>query len=141
MENCDRADIVVMAAAVSDYRPEEKLQHKVKKGAKSLQVKMMPNPDILKKLGASRKKKSGRPLLVGFAAESKDHLEEGKRKLKEKNLDLVVVNDILGSETGFGSDTNQVFLVDREYQVENLPLLTKEICADMIWDKIVRLLQ
>jgi len=141
MEYYSQADIVVMAAAVSDYRPEKTMEQKVKKGGKFLELKMVPNPDILKKLGARRKKKNRRPLLVGFAAESKDHLEEGQRKLKEKKLDLIVINDILGADTGFGCDTNQVCLVDREYQLEKLPLLSKEVCADMIWDKIVRLLQ
>lgn len=140
MDYSSQADVVVMAAAVSDYRPEQSMEQKVKKGSRSLELKMVPNPDILKKLG-SRKKKNKRPLLVGFAAESKDHLEEGQRKLKEKNLDLIVINDILGEDTGFGSNTNQVSLIDRDYQLERLPLLSKEVCADMIWDKIVRLLQ
>ena len=141
MENYPHADIVVMAAAVSDYRPELTMAQKVKKGSKFLELKMKPNPDILKKLGARRKRKNGRPLLVGFAAESKNHLEEGRRKLKEKKLDLIVINDILGADTGFGSDTNQVSLIDREYQLEKLPLLSKEVCAGMIWDRIVKLLQ
>ena len=141
MEYYSQADIVVMAAAVSDYRPEKNLEQKVKKGRKSLELKLVSNPDILKKLGSQRKKKDKRPLLVGFAAESKDHLEEGQRKLKEKKLDLIVINDIVGTDTGFGSDTNQVFLLDREYELEKLPLLPKEVCADMIWDKIVKLLQ
>ena len=141
MENYPHADIVVMAAAVSDYRPEQTMAQKVKKGDKFLEFKMKPNPDILKKLGAHRKKKNGRPLLVGFAAESKDHLEEGRRKLMEKKLDLIVINDILGADTGFGSDTNQISLIDREYELEKLPLLPKEDCADIIWDRIVKLLQ
>jgi phosphopantothenoylcysteine decarboxylase/phosphopantothenate--cysteine ligase len=141
MENYPHGDIIIMAAAVSDYRPEQTMEQKVKKGGKSLKLQMEPNPDILKELGARRKRKNRRPLLVGFAAESKDHLEEGQRKLKEKNLDLIVINDILGTDTGFGSDTNQVSLVDREYQLEKLPLLSKEVCADMIWDRIVKLLQ
>ena len=141
MKNFPHADIVVMAAAVSDYRPEQTMAQKVKKGDKFLELKMKPNPDILKKLGAHRKKKNGRPLLVGFAAESKDHLEEGRRKLMEKKLDLIVINDILGADTGFGSDTNQISLIDREYELEKLPLLPKEDCADIIWDRILKLLQ
>ena len=141
MEYYPHADIVVMAAAVSDYRPEQTMAQKVKKGDKFLEFKMKPNPDILKKLGARRKKKNGRPLLVGFAAESNDLLEEGRRKLMEKKLDLIVINDILGTDTGFGSDTNQISLIDREYELEKLPLLPKEDCADIIWDRIVKLLQ
>ena len=138
MAQYENADIVVMAAAVSDYRPVKKLKQKVKKSGKSIELELVPNPDILKKLGA-KKKKDERPLLVGFAAESTKHIDEGRRKLKEKNLDLIVINDIIGTDTGFGAETNQVSLIDRDYQLEKLPLLSKEECAEMIWDKIVKL--
>lgn len=140
MKHYDIADIVVMAAAVSDYRPKKVFDHKIKKGSKSIDLEIVANPDILKELGRKKKKGKG-PLLVGFAAESSDHLEEGKRKLNEKNLDLIVINDITGPDAGFATDTNQVSLIDRDYQLEKLPLLSKEECASMIWDKIVRLLQ
>jgi len=140
LANYESADIVAMAAAVSDYRPGKKMKQKVKKSGKSIELELVANPDILKKLG-DRKKKAGGPLLVGFAAESTGHVEEGRRKLKEKNLDLIVINDIIGSDTGFGADTNQVSLIDRDYQLEKLPLLSKEECAEMIWDKIVKLIR
>ena len=140
MEHCSRVDIVVMAAAVSDYRPAKSMGQKIKKGGKAVDLQLVPNPDILKKLGR-RKKRAKHPLLVGFAAESRNHIEEGRRKLKEKNLDLIVINDIIGKDTGFGADTNQVNLIDRDYQLEKLPLLSKEVCADMILDKVIRLLE
>jgi len=133
------ATIVVMAAAVSDYRPEKSMAQKIKKTGKSIHLELVPNPDILKKLGLKRKK-AKRPLLLGFAAESSHHIEEGQRKLKEKNLDLIIINDIMGHDTGFGADTNQVSLIDRDHQLEKLPLLSKEECADLIWDKAVKLL-
>jgi len=139
IKNYESADIVVMAAAVSDYRPEKIMKHKIKKGSDSIDLEIVANPDILKELG-KRKKMAKQPLLVGFAAESSDHIEEGKRKLKEKNLDLIVINDIIGKDTGFGTDTNQVNLIDRDYQLEKLSLLTKEECAYMIWNKIVKLI-
>ncbi len=140
MKHYNSLDVAIMAAAVSDYRPGHAMEQKMKKGGKSINLELVPNPDILKKMG--RKKKSAkRPLLVGFAAESRDHIEEGQRKLKEKNLDLIVINDILGKDTGFGAETNQVSLINRDYELEKLPLLTKEECADMIWDSIVKLLQ
>ena len=139
MEQYSNLDIVVMAAAVSDYRPGKAMQQKMKKGGKKIDLELIPNPDILKKLG--KKKKDKHPLLVGFAAESNDHIEEGQRKLKEKNLDLIVVNDIIGKDTGFAADTNQINLIDRDYQLEILPLLSKDECADMIWDKVIKLLK
>ncbi len=138
IENYNDADIVVMAAAVSDYRPKKIMEQKIKKGSESIGLEIVPNPDILKELG-KRKKKKKQPLLIGFAAESSNHLEEGKRKLKEKNLDLIVINDIIGPDTGFGADTNQVSLVDRNYKLKKLPLLSKEECASIILDKIVKL--
>jgi len=140
MEHCSSADIVVMAAAVSDYRPAKSMEQKIKKGGKAVDLELVANPDILKKLGR-RKNRAKHPLLVGFAAESRNHIEEGRRKLKEKNLDLIVINDIIGKDTGFGADTNQVNLIDRDYQLEKLPLLSKEVCADMILDKVIRLLE
>lgn len=140
MAQYDIADTIVMAAAVSDYRPDKTMDQKIKKGTKSIELELVPNPDILKKLGAI-KKKSRQPLLVGFAAESTEHFEAGQRKLEQKNLDLIVINDILGKETGFGTDTNQVSLIDRDHQLEKLPLLSKEECAEMIWDKVVKLRQ
>ena len=140
MENHSSSDIIVMAAAVSDYRPDKIMEQKIKKGSDSIGFEIVPNPDILKELG-KLKDTTKHPLLVGFAAESRDHIEEGKRKLKEKNLDLIVVNDITGSDSGFGTDTNQVSLIDRDYELEKLPLLSKEECAFMIWDKILKLIQ
>jgi phosphopantothenoylcysteine decarboxylase/phosphopantothenate--cysteine ligase len=100
---------------------------------------MVSNPDILLELG-KRKKRKKKPLLVGFAAESRNHLAEGKGKLKNKNLDMIVINDIKGRQTGFGVDTNQITLVDKSGQAEKLPLLSKEECADIIWDRALSLL-
>jgi phosphopantothenoylcysteine decarboxylase/phosphopantothenate--cysteine ligase len=140
MKHYNSLDVAVMAAAVSDYRPGHAMEQKMKKGGKSIDLELVPNPDILKKMGC-KKKSAKRPLLVGFAAESRDHIAEGQRKLKEKNLDLIVINDILGKDTGFGAETNQVSLINRDYELEKLPLLSKEECADMIWDNIVKLLQ
>jgi phosphopantothenoylcysteine decarboxylase/phosphopantothenate--cysteine ligase len=134
------ATIVVKAAAVSDYRPAESRPHKVKKGQAALSLELVANPDILKELGERRQQSPNFPLLVGFAAESRDHLQEGARKLKEKNLDLIVVNDIGGAETGFGADTNRVTILDRNGTQEDLPLLSKEETAHRIWEAVGRVM-
>jgi len=139
IDRYEQADIIVKAAAVSDYRPAKHLQQKIKKSAEEITLQMVPNPDILLEMG-KRKKRKKKPLLVGFAAESRNHLAEGKRKLKNKNLDMIVINDIKGCQTGFGSDTNQITLVDKSGQTEKLPLLSKEECADIIWDRSLSLL-
>ena len=135
----DAATIVVKAAAVSDFRPAETADHKIKKGQSELSLQLVANPDILKELGERKESSTKFPLLVGFAAESRDHLKEGARKLKEKNLDLIVINDIGGTETGFGVGTNRVTLLDRNGAQEEVPLLNKEEVAHRIWDAVARL--
>ncbi|PKN21625.1 MAG: bifunctional phosphopantothenoylcysteine decarboxylase/phosphopantothenate--cysteine ligase CoaBC, partial [Deltaproteobacteria bacterium HGW-Deltaproteobacteria-3] len=113
--------------------------HKIKKGQSALSLQLVANPDILKELGERKESSTKFPLLVGFAAESRDHLKEGARKLKEKNLDLIVINDIGGTETGFGVGTNRVTLLDRNGAQEEVPLLSKEETAHRIWDAAARL--
>lgn len=133
-------DIVVKAAAVSDYRPATTESHKIKKGDADLSLPLKPNRDILKELGERKKKEGASPLLVGFAAESRNHLEEGKRKLAEKNLDLIAINDITGKDAGFAADTNRVILLDPDGTEEDLPLLAKEEIANRIWDSVLRIM-
>lgn len=130
------SDIIVKAAAVADFRPAEVSGRKVKKRDAAASISLERNPDILMELGQARESGCS-PLLVGFAAESHDHLEEGGRKLREKNIDLIVVNDILGESTGFEASTNKVTLLDREGTAEEMPLLSKEEAADRIWDRVV----
>ncbi len=129
------ADIVVKAAAVADFRPKEYREHKIKKSSAEPLIELEQNPDILAELGETR-----RPglLLVGFAAESRDHEQEGFRKLRQKNADLIVVNDILGAATGFDVETNQVTLVDGNGS-HQLPLLSKLETANRIWDHVLTL--
>lgn len=130
------SDVVIKAAAVADYRPEVRSEHKVKKDQIDLTMRLAQNPDILFELGQN--KKDGR-LLVGFAAESENLKEEGKKKLKKKNLDLIAVNDISKKNSGFESDTNKVLLIDNKDE-KQLPLTTKDATANLILDKIVSLL-
>ena len=130
------AEVIVKSAAVADFRPAAYQEQKIKKRQAGLALELVKNTDILMELG--RKRRPGQ-LLVGFAAESGDHEAEGRRKLTEKNLDLIVVNDILGKQTGFDVETNQVTLIDKADSLV-LPLLSKEDTADRIWDKVVALL-
>ncbi len=124
--------VIVKAAAVADFAVEDPAEHKIKKSGEGLQLDLVKNIDILAELG---RRKGDRQILVGFAAESREHLQEGARKLKEKNLDLIVVNDILGSQSGFDVDTNQVTLIDHEGN-HAIPLMSKEETADRIWDAV-----
>lgn len=133
----NQASVIVKAAAVADFRPARYESHKIKKQTASCTVDLVPNDDILAELGRTRK--AGQ-LLVGFAAESRDHEEEGKKKLLQKNIDLVAVNDIKADDRGFDVDANQVILIDRERSL-SLPLMSKEKTADHIWDHVLSLLQ
>ena len=132
----NQVSIIVKAAAVADFRPAHYETRKIKKANARSCIELMTNVDILMELGRNRRKGQ---LLIGFAAESGDHENEGRRKLKEKNLDLIIVNDICGIESGFDVDTNQVTLIDKSGSV-SLPLLSKEKTADHIWDHVVSLL-
>jgi len=131
------SSIIIKAAAVADFRPKNSSSEKIKKTESGLSLELTVNPDILAGLGRDRKKHQ---ILVGFAAESNNHKAEGLRKLKDKNVDLMVVNDILGEKTGFDVETNQVALISRE-NIEQLPLMSKEETAGGILDKVASLLQ
>jgi len=138
LARCHGASVIVKAAAVSDFRPVARSAEKVKKEQADLHLPLEQTIDILKELG--QMKKEAGFLLVGFAAESRDHAAEGERKLKVKNLDLIAINDIGSANTGFEADTNQVTLLDHD-GVISLPLVSKERTADLIWDHVVMMLK
>jgi len=129
------ANIVVKAAAVADFKPKKSQKQKIKKSSAVRRIELEANPDILLELGENRRMDC---LLIGFAAESQNHEREGIRKLKQKNADLIVVNDILGTSTGFDAETNQVILVDKNGS-RHLPLLSKVDTANQIWNHILML--
>ncbi len=124
------ATVLVMCAAVADYRPRRPLDRKLKKRAADLTVELERNPDIL--AGLARRK--GRRIVVGFAAETHDVAAEARRKLAAKRLDLIVANDVTAPGAAFGGDTNVVRLIDAAGGDETLPLLPKEAVAGRILD-------
>jgi len=130
-------DAIVMAAAVSDYRPLNKAPHKLKKVGQSLSILLEPNPDILAVLGDV---KPPAQVLVGFAAETENFMENAKYKLLRKNLDFIVLNDITCQGAGFGCDTNQVKIIERSGLVSDLGPMTKEEVASQIWNRVEVLL-
>jgi len=132
LERFSDSTAVVMAAAVSDYSPAETAPKKLKKGAESMRLDLKRNPDILKELGT---RKDGR-LLVGFAAETDDVIANARKKLEEKNLDIIVANDVTAAGSGFEGETNIATILDRSGDVQSLPLMTKEELADRIFDHL-----
>lgn len=127
------ADVLIMAAAVADYRPLSPSSRKLKKDRDTLSINLTINPDILEEA-------RGNFLRVGFAAESEDLLKNARDKLNKKSLDLIVANDVTMEDSGFGSDTNKVLLVDRAGNVEDLPTMSKYEVAYQVLDRVRRLL-
>ncbi len=136
-ENCDA---VVKAAAVSDFRPSHRAATKIKKAGTELALELTANQDILKTLGERKGDCSSLPILIGFAAETGASLDEGWRKLHDKNLDLLAFNDVSADDAGFEVETNRIIILDRDGGEEKLPLLNKELTADRIWNRVVKLL-
>jgi phosphopantothenoylcysteine decarboxylase / phosphopantothenate---cysteine ligase len=129
------ADIVIKSAAVADFHLSKVPEQKVKKTAARMSLELDPTPDILAELG---KKKNGQ-ILVGFAAETQNLAAEARRKLEVKNCDMVVGNDVSGSETGFESDQNEVVLVMRTGESVRVPRASKREIADRILDEVGKL--
>ena len=125
------ATALVMAAAVADYRPKEQAAQKLKRGKAPLtDVPLEQNPDIVRELA----RRKGRRIVIGFAAETGDGEREARRKLVEKGLDLIVLNDVTAPGAEFGADTNLVRLLDRDGGDQRLPLLPKDEVAGRILD-------
>ena len=129
-----QADALIMAAAVADYRPEAEAGQKIKKTNDDMVINLAKTTDILEAA-------QGNFVKVGFAAESQNLVENAKDKVKRKDLDLMVANDITEPESGFGTDTNQVTLISRDLQVQELPLLTKYEVGNRILDRVRELMK
>ncbi|HEY9724233.1 MAG TPA: bifunctional phosphopantothenoylcysteine decarboxylase/phosphopantothenate--cysteine ligase CoaBC [Oscillatoriaceae cyanobacterium] len=123
-------DVVVMAAAVADYRPESAVPHKRKKSGEPWELTLVPNPDILAELGQIKTHQ----LLVGFAAETGDPIEAARGKLSRKNADYIVANDVSVPEQGFEVDTNRVIVVGRDGVTTEWPLMSKRAIGERLWD-------
>jgi len=131
------ATVVIKAAAVADYRPKQVAGRKIKKDEAVPQVTLESTPDILAEVG----KRKGRRILVGFSAETEDLVENARKKLQRKHLDLMVANDVSQPGAGFDADTNAVKILDAQGKVEELPLQSKRSVADRVLDRVAELLR
>ncbi|SNX55600.1 bifunctional phosphopantothenoylcysteine decarboxylase/phosphopantothenate--cysteine ligase CoaBC [Thermoanaerobacterium sp. RBIITD] len=136
MKRISNVDIVIGAAAVADYRPEKFEKNKIKKGDDDLIIKLTRNPDIIYEIG----KNKGNRILVGFAAETENLVEHAKEKIKKKNLDLIVANDVTIEGAGFLGDTNIIKIIDKNYNIKEYPIMSKAKVAHLILDEIINLL-
>lgn len=128
------ADIALMAAAVADYRPKEMAPEKIKKAATAFELELVKNPDILSALGAV---KTAAQLLVGFALETNNELDNAQKKLAAKNADFIVLNSLRDPGAGFGGDTNKVSILSKDGTVKELPLQHKQEVAAAIINHIL----
>jgi len=132
LEMFPSVDAVVMAAAVSDYRPKARAPQKVKKEQTVESLELERTEDILLRLGEFK----GRQILVGFAAETEKLVEHARAKLRLKNLDLIIANDLTAADAGFASDTNRVTILWPDGRAESLPLQDKDLVAGEVWDRV-----
>ena len=133
-----KADIIIMSAAVADFKPKNTSLQKIKKNNSFLQLELEPTKDILKSVGEI---KTNKQLLVGFALESDNELKNAKDKLKTKNLDLIVLNSLNDKGAGFEFDTNKITIIDKKNKIDNFELKSKSDVAIDIFNKIVSLLK
>lgn len=134
------AAAIIMAAAVADYRPKAAAEHKIKKTQGEMALELVRTPDILAAV-TTRRAQSGSPrVVIGFAAETCNVLENAREKLTRKGLDLIVANDVLAADSGFGVDTNRVILIDAGGGAASLPLMSKQAVAEAVLDRLAALL-
>ena len=127
------ADCIIMSAAVADYTPMHKASQKIKKDDASLTIELQKTTDILKWLGEH---KQNAQILVGFALETENELENAKKKLLTKNLDLIVLNSLQDSGAGFGYDTNQVNFIHKDGTIHKTDLMSKQEVANNLINEI-----
>jgi len=130
------SDVLLMAAAVADFKPAYFSDEKIKKEDAAGVINLEATPDILASVAEYRAKNGVPHILVGFAAESRDLLENAKVKLRAKNLDMIVANDITADDAGFAVDQNRVSLIDKDGKVEALPLMPKTEVAEIVVGRV-----
>ena len=137
IENFDDNQVIIKSAAVADYKPKTYSDKKIKKNDDDLVIKLDRNKDIAYELGKIKKDK----ILVGFAAETNDIIENAKGKIQKKNFDFIVANDLTEEGAGFGTDTNIVKIIDKEGNINKYPQMKKDEVANVILDKVKSLLE
>ena len=141
LKEASEADVLIMAAAIADFRPVETATNKLKKRDGIPEVKLEATEDVLAAVSAQKAEKKRPGVTVGFAAESRDLLANASEKLKSKGLDLIAANDISASDAGFGVETNRVTLLFADGKQETLPLMSKTDVAEAITARVATLLE
>jgi len=135
VKSVKKADVLLMAAAAADFVPKTTSAQKIKKSDAGFNLELVKAPDILSSI------KEGKFIKVGFKAETQELEDRAREKLYKTNLDLICANDVTKAGSGFGTDTNEITIIDRQGKAEHLPLMSKREVADKILDRVVRLLK
>lgn len=137
LKACNRADILIMAAAVADFRPVHAAEQKIKKGQGTPTLQLTPNPDILSAVRDQRTRINKPGIVIGFAAETQELITNAKKKLQSKGVDLIVANNVSASDAGFEVNNNRVTLLWANGEIEKLPLMEKEAVADTVIERLI----
>lgn len=135
MKRAGESDIIIKSAAVADYTPQNKSNIKIKKQSGDMKIELERTHDILFEVGQA---KTDQQILVGFAAETNDVIENAKSKMQRKNLDFIIANDVKKEGAGFGTDTNIVTIIPRQGEIEPLPVMKKSEVARAVFDRILK---
>ena len=138
---CENADGLVMAAAVADFRVKHVAEHKLKKRDGIPQIELTAAPDVLGTVAQARGNLKHLKIVAGFAAESRDLVENASAKLTSKQLNFIAANDISADDAGFAVDTNRITLLYADGRREALPLMVKDEVADAIIERVAALLE
>lgn len=141
LDRSNDADLLLMAAAVADFRPDKTSDEKIKKSTGVSKIDLVSTVDILNAVANLKTKQDYPRIVVGFAAESQDLISNAQAKLRTKNLDLIIANDITSKDAGFAVDTNRVIILDAGGGEEALPLLTKDEVAEHVIQRVTPLLR
>jgi phosphopantothenoylcysteine decarboxylase/phosphopantothenate--cysteine ligase len=139
MEHYRACTVIIKAAAVADFKCSTENCNKIKKKGdeSTMLLELTKNPDIIGELGMLKENR----ILVGFAAETENLLENASEKLKKKNLDLIIANDVSKSDIGFGSDNNEVIIIEVSGKTRHVPIMSKEEIANIIFDSIKKIIK
>ena len=136
LDHARNSDIFIATAAVADYRPSSPAREKIKKKDDTLSIHLTKNPDIV----AAVAQLSPKPFTIGFAAETQNLINYAEKKISQKNLDMIIANDVSGTDKGFGAEDNEVFIIDKNGDSQKLRLESKIKIARKIIDRIINLI-
>jgi phosphopantothenoylcysteine decarboxylase/phosphopantothenate--cysteine ligase len=137
-----KTDVFISCAAPVDFRPKKVSEKKIKKkSSKKMSLELEYTPDILKEAGTINKRRSDPKILIGFSADDENLIENAKKKLNDKNLNLIIANAINQKDSGFGKDTNKIWMIDSNGKIEELPVLSKFTVAERILKKVYSIME